>query len=110
MWLFMIQSIVLYSFVPKFWCENGVCDLEENLWKYVYECATSCNGNVLVLVQDLYMFQVPAVPIIRSTELQLTVTGITYITLDREMYGNIHLTLWHAQPPVRQSEPPMSCF
>jgi hypothetical protein len=29
----MIQSIVLYSFVPKFWCESEVCDLEENLRK-----------------------------------------------------------------------------
>jgi hypothetical protein len=36
------------------------------------------------------MFRVPAVPIIRSTILQLAVTGITYITLDREMYGNVH--------------------
>jgi hypothetical protein len=33
------------------------------------------------------MFRVPAVPIMGSTLLQLTVTGITYITLDREMYG-----------------------
>jgi hypothetical protein len=36
------------------------------------------------------MFRVPAVPIIRSTILQLTVTGITYITLDCETYGNVH--------------------
>jgi hypothetical protein len=33
--------------------------------------------NVLVLLQDIYMFRVPAVPIIKSTALQLTVTGIT---------------------------------
>jgi hypothetical protein len=58
--------------------------------KYVYEYPTRCNDNVLVLFQDLYMFRVPAVPIIRSTILQSTVAGITYIMLDREMYGNVH--------------------
>jgi hypothetical protein len=36
------------------------------------------------------MFRVPAVPIIRSTILQLTVTGITYITLDREVFQLNH--------------------
>jgi hypothetical protein len=36
------------------------------------------------------MFPVPAVPIIRSTVLQLAFTGITYIMFDREMYGNVH--------------------
>jgi hypothetical protein len=36
------------------------------------------------------MLQLPAVPTIRSTILLLAVTGITYITLDREMYGNVH--------------------
>jgi hypothetical protein len=56
----------------------------------VYECPERCNNNILVLLQDLYMFRVPAIPFIRSTILQLTVTGITYITLDREMYGNDH--------------------
>jgi hypothetical protein len=40
--------------------------------------------------QDLCMFRVPAVPIIRSTILQLAVIGIAYITLDREIYGNVH--------------------
>jgi hypothetical protein len=57
--------------------------------KYVYEHPTRSNDNILVLLQDLYMFRVPAVPIIRSTILQLTATGMTYITLDREMYGKI---------------------
>jgi hypothetical protein len=56
----------------------------------VHKYPTRCNNNMLVLLQDLYMFQVPAVPIIRSTILQLAVTGTTYITLDREMYGNVH--------------------
>jgi hypothetical protein len=45
---------------------------------------------ILVLFQDLYMFWVPAVPIIRSTILQLAVIGITYIVLDCEMYGIDH--------------------
>jgi hypothetical protein len=36
------------------------------------------------------MFRVPAVPIIRSTILQLAVISTTYITLDDEMYGNVH--------------------
>jgi hypothetical protein len=36
------------------------------------------------------MFQVPTVPIIGSTILQLAVTGITYIMLGGEMYGNVH--------------------
>jgi hypothetical protein len=36
------------------------------------------------------MFRVPALPIIRSTIVQLTLTGKTYITLDGEMYGNVH--------------------
>jgi hypothetical protein len=36
------------------------------------------------------MFRVPAVPIIRSTILQSAFTGITYITLQGEMYGNVH--------------------
>jgi hypothetical protein len=45
---------------------------------------------MLVLLKDLYMFRVPAVPNIRSTILQLTVTGITYIKLDREVYGNAY--------------------
>jgi hypothetical protein len=58
--------------------------------KYAYEYPTRYNDNVLVLLQDLYMFRVPAVPIIRSTILQLTVTGITCITMDREVYGNVH--------------------
>jgi hypothetical protein len=35
---------------------------------------------MLVLLQDLYMFCVPAVLIISSTLLQLAVAGITYIT------------------------------
>jgi hypothetical protein len=61
-----------------------------NAFKYVYECPTRCNDNILVLLQDLYMFRVPAVPIIRSTVLQLAVTGITQITFDGEMYGNVH--------------------
>jgi hypothetical protein len=42
------------------------------------------------------MFRVPVVPIIRSIVLQLTVTCITYITLEREVYGNVqfkHLTI-----------------
>jgi hypothetical protein len=39
------------------------------------------------------MFRVPAVPIIRSTILQLTVIGITHITLEREVYGNVQLNL-----------------
>jgi hypothetical protein len=56
----------------------------------VYEYPTICNDNILVLLQDLYMFRVPAVPIIRSTILQLAVTDITYITLEGEMYGNVH--------------------
>ena len=43
----------------------------------------------MVLLQDLYMFWVTAVPIIRSTILQLTVTGITYIKLDRGIYGSV---------------------
>jgi hypothetical protein len=47
------------------------------VYKYVYEDPTRCNGYIFVLFQDLYMFRVPAVPIIRSTILQLTVTGIT---------------------------------
>src|SRR5215510_7982591 len=34
---------------------------------------------------------VPTVPVISSTILQLAVTGITYIKLDRKMYGNVHL-------------------
>jgi hypothetical protein len=58
--------------------------------KYVYEY-TRCDDNVLVLLQYIYMFRVPAVPIIRSTVLQLAVNGITHITLGREMYGNVHL-------------------
>jgi hypothetical protein len=33
---------------------------------------------MLVLLQDVYVFRVPAVPIIRSTILQLAVTGITW--------------------------------
>jgi hypothetical protein len=37
------------------------------------------NCIILVLFQDLYMFQVPAVPITRSTILQLAVIGITYM-------------------------------
>jgi hypothetical protein len=49
--------------------------------KYVYEYPTRCNDNVLVLLQDVYMFRVPAVPIIRSTVLQLAVTGITYCNI-----------------------------
>jgi hypothetical protein len=36
-----------------------------------------CNCIILVLFQVLYMFWAPAVPIIRSTILQLAVTGIT---------------------------------
>jgi hypothetical protein len=36
------------------------------------------------------MCRVPAVPIIRNTVPQLAITGITYIRLDREMYGNVH--------------------
>jgi hypothetical protein len=58
--------------------------------KYVHEHPTRYHDNILVPLQDLYMFRVPAVPFIRSTILQLAVTGITYITLDREMYGNVH--------------------
>jgi hypothetical protein len=54
------------------------------------QISTICNDNILDLLQDLYMFWVPALPIIRSTILQLTVIGITYITLDREAYGNVH--------------------
>jgi hypothetical protein len=54
---------------------------KEEYTKYVYEYPTRCNDNNLVLFQGLYMFRVPAVPIIGSTILQLAVTGITYITL-----------------------------
>jgi hypothetical protein len=43
--------------------------------KYVYEYPTRSNDDVLALLQYLYMFRVPAVPIIRSTVLQLTDTG-----------------------------------
>jgi hypothetical protein len=60
------------------------------IYEYVHEYPTRFYYNILVLFQDLYMFRIPAVPIIRSTILQLAVTGITYITLDREMYGNVH--------------------
>jgi hypothetical protein len=45
---------------------------------------------MLVLFQDLYMFRAPSLPFIRSTILQLAVIGITYIALDREMYGSVH--------------------
>jgi hypothetical protein len=55
-------------------------------FNYVYEYPTRYIDNILVLLQDLYMFRLPAIPIIGSTILQLTVTGITYITLDGEMY------------------------
>jgi amino acid permease len=53
-------------------------------YKYVYKYPTRCNGNILVLFQDLYLFQVPAVPIIRNTILQLAVTGITYRVIQEE--------------------------
>jgi hypothetical protein len=46
------------------------------IFEYVYEYPTRCNDNILVLLQDLYMFRVPAVPIIRSTKLQWAVNGI----------------------------------
>jgi hypothetical protein len=46
------------------------------IFEYVYEYPTRCNDNILGLLQDLYMFRVPAVPIIRSTKLQLAVSGI----------------------------------
>jgi hypothetical protein len=49
-----------------------------------------CNYIILVLFQDLHMFRLPVVPIIRSSILQLADIGITYITLDREVYGNVH--------------------
>jgi hypothetical protein len=61
---------------------------------FVHEYPTSCN-DILVLLQDLYMFRVPAVPIIRSTIVQLTVTGITYITLDRECMVTSTLKVVH---------------
>jgi hypothetical protein len=62
--------------------------------KYVSEYPTRCNDNILVLLQDLYMFRLPAVPIIRSTILQLTVTAITNITLD----GEISVGVWALVP------------
>jgi hypothetical protein len=49
--------------------------------KHVYEYPERCNDNILVLFQDLYMFRVPAVPFIRSTILQLAVTGKTYCNI-----------------------------
>jgi hypothetical protein len=50
----------------------------------VYKYTTRCNSIILGLFQDHYMLRVPAVPIIRSTILQLAVIGITY-AMDREM-------------------------
>jgi hypothetical protein len=58
--------------------------------KYVHEYPTRCSNNVLVLFQDLYMFWVPLVPIIRSTILQLAVTGITYCNIH---FNTIYKTL-----------------
>jgi hypothetical protein len=69
-------------------CFLGSC-FRASYSKYVYEYPTRCN-DILVLLKDLYMFRVPAVPIIRSTILQLAVTGMTYITLDGEMFGDVH--------------------
>jgi hypothetical protein len=59
-------TLVTSQFVSSVAEENkfGAC-------KYAYEYPTRCNDNALVLLQDLYMFRVPAVPIIRSTILQL---------------------------------------
>jgi hypothetical protein len=49
--------------------------------KYAYEYPKRFNDNILVLLQDFYMFRVPAVPIIRSTILQLTVTSMVKCVL-----------------------------
>jgi hypothetical protein len=43
------------------------------------EHPTRCNCIILVLFQDPYMFRVPALPIIRSTILQLAVIGVIYM-------------------------------
>jgi hypothetical protein len=55
---------------------HGSVHLILNVYTNIQQDATD---NILVLLQDLYMFRLPAVPIIRSTILQLTVTAITYI-------------------------------
>jgi hypothetical protein len=59
-------------------------------YKYVYKYPERCNDNIFVLLQDLCMYRVPAVPIIMSSVMQLTVTGTTYIALDHEVCGNVH--------------------
>jgi hypothetical protein len=56
-----------------------------------------------VLLQDFYMFRVPAVPITMRTTLQLTVIGITYITLDTEVYGSNSTTGCDKPPDYGQA-------
>jgi hypothetical protein len=49
--------------------QQSVCDSEsESVLSWLRYC-----DNILVLLQDLYMFRVPVVPIIKSTVLQWTV-------------------------------------
>jgi hypothetical protein len=71
--------IVVTTRIPALWlfCILGSW-FRASYSKYVYEYPTRCNNNILVLLQDLYMFRVPAVPIIRNTTLQWLPTAVMY--------------------------------
>jgi hypothetical protein len=81
--LFVRSVLCLFSF-PKQYVGNFRFILgswfRASYSKYVYEYPTRCS-DIFVLFQYLYMFRLPAVPIIRSTILQLIVTGITYCNI-----------------------------
>jgi hypothetical protein len=69
-----LQYILYYNPFTKKTFKHA---LVQNRVSYMY--MNIQKDNILLLLQDLYMFLVPAVPINRSTILQLTVTGITHI-------------------------------
>jgi hypothetical protein len=61
---------------------------------YVYKYSTKCNNIVLVLLQDhSTCFEQSPRPSSGVQQLQLTVTGITYLTFDREFCGKVHFKI-----------------
>jgi hypothetical protein len=77
----------------KKYTEWMVWNLFLKIWLRMYihtKCPTRCNTSILMLLQDhSTCFAYFPCPSSGAQSLQLTATGTTYVTLDREPYGNV---------------------